>query len=89
MQVHSAGADDEFGPGFELVEAVEYWEPPIEGLGAPENPVPAPDGTLYQSPADANGNAAPADNGFMVSSSSGCMAQQQCPAQEESQIARA
>ena len=66
-QVHSAGADDEFGPGFELVEAVEYWEPPVEGMGPPENPVPAPDGTMFRSPAEANGNAAPADNGLLVS----------------------
>lgn len=27
-------------PSFELVEAADYWEVPIEGHGPPENPVP-------------------------------------------------
>ncbi|KAK9809780.1 hypothetical protein WJX73_005743 [Symbiochloris irregularis] len=60
-QAFDLGGDD-FGAGFTLVEAVEYWEPPVGGLSPPENPVPAPDGTLYAAPAGANGSI-PSENG--------------------------
>ncbi len=30
------------------VLAAPYWEVPLESFGAPENPVPGPDGSLFQ-----------------------------------------
>lgn len=63
MQAFDLGGDA-FGAGFQLVEAVEYWEPPVGGLSPPENPVPAPDGTLYAAPSGANGSMGmPSENG--------------------------
>jgi protein XRP2 len=32
---------------FQLLDASDYWEVPIEGHGAPENPVPGPGGAVY------------------------------------------
>ena len=65
-QAADIDGDNAFGPGFELVDAVEYWEPPLDGYGPPDNPVPAPDGTLYSAPADANGDF-PSENGHLGS----------------------
>ncbi len=39
-QVYATDAEDGVPPSFELTEASDYWEVPIEGHGPPENPVP-------------------------------------------------
>ena len=39
-QVYATDAEDGVPPSFELIEASDYWEVPIEGHGPPENPVP-------------------------------------------------
>ena len=63
--VGQATDSDSFGEaGFELVDAVEYWEPSLDGFGPPENPVPTADGTQYSAPADANGDY-PSENGHL------------------------
>jgi hypothetical protein len=49
-QVYDASAEEGAPPNFQLVEGppAQYWEVPLEGQGACENPVPAADGSLYQ-----------------------------------------
>ena len=47
------------GPNFELLDATEYWEVPIEGGPPPDNPVPGASGARYSPPAGAPA-AAPA-----------------------------
>ena len=47
------------GPNFELLDATEYWEVPIEGGPPPDNPVPGASGARYSPPAGAAA-AAPA-----------------------------
>ncbi|KAK9807838.1 hypothetical protein WJX72_010736 [[Myrmecia] bisecta] len=59
---------EEGHPGFEIIENVHYWEVPIQGSAAPDNPVPAADGTLYSSgTSQANGKSSfdelPSENG--------------------------
>ena len=39
------------GPNFELLDATEYWEVPIEGGPPPDNPVPGASGARYSPPA--------------------------------------
>lgn len=49
------------GPNFDLLDAVEYWEVPIEGGPPPNNPVPGANGARYSPPAaGAAAAAAPA-----------------------------
>ena len=49
------------GPNFDLLDAVEYWEVPIEGGPPPDNPVPGANGARYTPPASgAAAAAAPA-----------------------------
>ena len=43
-QVYATDAEDGVPPSFELIEAADYWEVPIEGHGPPENPVPGEPG---------------------------------------------
>lgn len=63
-------AESNFGAAsYEITEAVEFWEPALDGYGPPDNPVPTPDGTYYSPPADANGDFS-GENGHLVSS--GC-----------------
>ena len=47
------------GPNFDLLDAVEYWEVPIEGGPPPDNPVPGANGARYTPPTGAAA-AAPA-----------------------------
>ena len=51
MQVHDVSPEEGEGSNFELLDAIEYWEVPIEGGPPPDNPVPAGDGSLYSAPA--------------------------------------
>ena len=39
-QVYATDAEEGMPPTFEISEASDYWEVPIEGHGPPENPVP-------------------------------------------------
>lgn len=52
-QVHDVSAEDNEGPNFDLLDAVEYWEVPIEGGPPPDNPVPGANGARYSPPAGA------------------------------------
>ncbi len=47
------------GPNFDLLDAVEYWEVPIEGGPPPDNPVPSANGARYSPPAGAAAAAPP------------------------------
>ena len=47
------------GPNFDLLDAVEYWEVPIEGGPPPDNPVPSANGARYSPPAGASAAAPP------------------------------
>lgn len=38
--MYATDAEDGVPASFELAEAADYWEVPIEGHGPPENPVP-------------------------------------------------
>ena len=49
--MHDVSPVEGEGPNFELLDAIEYWEVPIEGGPPPDNPVPAGDGSLYSAPA--------------------------------------
>lgn len=64
-QVTDTDAVEGSDPTFELLDASDYWEVPIEGHGAPENPVPGPGGAVYSYTADASPMASgtPAANG--------------------------
>ncbi|DBA96359.1 TPA: hypothetical protein ACH3X3_002534 [Trebouxia sp. C0006] len=57
-KVYDISAEDGAKPSFEFVQSAQYWEVPIAGQGQPENPVPAADGSTYQSgsQAESNGN---------------------------------
>ena len=59
-QVYDVSAEHGEGPNFELLDATEYWEVPIEGGPPPNNPVPGASGARYSPPAGAAA-AAPAD----------------------------
>lgn len=52
-QVHDVSAEEGEGPNFDLLDAVEYWEVPIEGGPPPDNPVPSANGARYSPPAGA------------------------------------
>ena len=58
-QVYDVSAEHGEGPNFELLDATEYWEVPIEGGPPPDNPVPGASGARYSPPAGAAA-AAPA-----------------------------
>lgn len=47
--MYDASAEEGASPNFELLEGrpPQYWEVPLEGQAAPENPVPAADGSIY------------------------------------------
>lgn len=47
-KVYDGSAEEGDSPNFTLVDAASYWEVPIEGGGPCENPVPTPDGRVYQ-----------------------------------------
>lgn len=57
MQVHDVSPEEGEGSNFELLDAIEYWEVPIEGGPSPDNPVPAGDGSVYSAPAAAAAGA--------------------------------
>jgi protein XRP2 len=60
-KVYDASAEEEEGatPNFQLVtEQTPYWEVPLDNFGPCENPVPAPDGQLYQAATPAGAVAA-------------------------------
>ncbi|BDA47074.1 probable protein XRP2 at N-terminal half [Coccomyxa sp. Obi] len=56
-KVHDVSPEEGEGTNFELLDAIEYWEVPIEGGPPPDNPVPAGDGSLYSAPAAAAAGA--------------------------------
>jgi hypothetical protein len=61
LQVYDVSAEQGEGPNFDLLDAVEYWEVPIEGGPPPDNPVPGANGARYTPPATgAAAAAAPA-----------------------------
>ena len=60
VQVHDVSPEEGEGPNFDLLDAIEYWEVPIEGGPPPDNPVPAGDGSPYSAPAAAPAPAQPA-----------------------------
>ncbi|EFN52558.1 hypothetical protein CHLNCDRAFT_138540 [Chlorella variabilis] len=48
-KVYDGSAEEGAAPNFELViEPTPYWEVPLDNFGPPENPVPGPDGSMYQ-----------------------------------------
>ncbi|KAI3430748.1 hypothetical protein D9Q98_009160 [Chlorella vulgaris] len=48
-KVYDGSAQEGGPPNFELVqEPTAYWEVPLDNFGPPDNPVPGPDGSLYQ-----------------------------------------
>lgn len=46
-QVHDVSPEEGEGANFELLEAVDYWEVPIQGGPPPDNPVPDANGKAY------------------------------------------
>lgn len=59
------------GPNFDLLDAVEYWEVPIEGGPPPDNPVPSANGARYSPPAGAAPPAPPAADADLFTTENG------------------
>lgn len=58
-KVYDGSAEDGAAPNFVIIEELSsYWEVPLEGAGAADNPVPGPAGQLYTAAVDPDmGNA--------------------------------
>lgn len=51
--MYDGSAEDGAAPNFVILEELAtYWEVPLEGAGAADNPVPGPAGQLYAAAAD-------------------------------------
>lgn len=70
-QVYDVSAEQGEGPNFDLLDAVEYWEVPIEGGPPPDNPVPSANGSLYSPPAGAAAAPPPAADADLFTTENG------------------
>jgi hypothetical protein len=62
-QVTDTDASEGATDTFQLSDASDYWEVPIEGHGSPENPVPGPGGAVYSYAPSPMADDSPAENG--------------------------
>ena len=69
--MYDVSAEQGEGPNFDLLDAVEYWEVPIEGGPPPDNPVPSASGARYAPPAGAAPAAPPAPDADLFTTENG------------------